>query len=103
MEKMEAVNKLAALGYDARLESSTVMVYCTKAEKITLKQIGAKLTEMGYDASFGIRQKKNAAPEEIPVEKENAGPEEVPDEKENTITFASFVESDGGQIGFDFS
>lgn len=90
MEKMEAVNKLVALGYDARLESSTVMIYCTKEEKLSIKEIQAKLAEIGYNASFGIRRKKNEAPEEASVE------------KENTTTFASFVESDGGQIGFDF-
>ena len=90
MEKMEAVNKLTALGYDARLESSTVMVYCTKEEKLSIKEIQAKLAEIGDKASFGIRRKKNEAPEEASVE------------KENTTTFASFVESDGGQIGFDF-
>lgn len=85
MEKTEAVNKLIALGYDARLENSAVIVYHTREEKITLNKIKEELTKLGYDASFGIRGKKRSEATETATPAHN------------------YVESDGGQIGFDFS
>ena len=60
MEKTEAVNKLKKAGYQVQFDSSVVTVLLSKRLNVTqeIKKIKAYLNEIGYDASFGIKQLK---------------------------------------------
>ena len=60
MEKIEAVNKLKKAGYQVQFDSSVVTVLLSKRLNATqeIKKIKSFLNEIGYDASFGIKQLK---------------------------------------------
>ena len=60
MEKIEAVNKLKKAGYQVQFDSSVVTVLLSKRLNVTqeIKKIKSFLNEIGYDASFGIKQLK---------------------------------------------
>lgn len=60
MEKIEAVNKLKKAGYQVQFDSSVVTVLLSKRLNVTqeIKKIKSFLQEIGYDASFGIKQSK---------------------------------------------
>ena len=60
MEKTEAVNKLKKAGYQVQFDSSVVTVLLPKRLNVTqeIKKIKSFLDEIGYDASFGIKQIK---------------------------------------------
>ena len=60
MEKTEAVNKLKKAGYQVQFDSSVVTVLLSKRLNVTqeIKKIKSFLNEIGYDASFGIKQLK---------------------------------------------
>ena len=60
MEKTEAVNKLKKAGYQMQFDSSVVTVLLSKRLNVTqeIKKIKSFLSEIGYDASFGIKQLK---------------------------------------------
>lgn len=60
MEKTEAVSKLKKAGYQVQFDSSVVTVLLSKKINVTqeIKKIKSYLNEIGYDASFGIKQLK---------------------------------------------
>ena len=60
MEKIEAVNKLKKAGYQVQFDSSVVTVLLSKRLNVIqeIKKIKSFLNEIGYDASFGIKQLK---------------------------------------------
>ena len=60
MEKTEALSKLKKAGYQVQFDSSVVTVLLSKRLNITqeTKKIKSFLNEIGYDASFGIKQLK---------------------------------------------
>ena len=60
MEKTEAVNKLKRAGYQVQFDSSVVTVLLDKEMNITqeIKKLRTYLKEIGYDASFGVKQTK---------------------------------------------
>lgn len=61
MEKTEAVNKLKKAGYQVQFDSSVVTVLLEKRASITqeIKKLRSYLQEIGYDASFGVKQMKD--------------------------------------------
>ena len=61
MEKTEAANKLKKAGYQVQFDSSVVTVLLDKKLNITqeIKKIKSFLQEIGYDASFGVKQIKD--------------------------------------------
>ena len=61
MEKTEAVNKLKKAGYQVQFDSSVVTVLLEKNKNFTqeIKKIRVYLSEIGYDASFGVKQIKD--------------------------------------------
>ncbi len=60
MEKTEAVNKLKKAGYQVQFDSSVVTVLVEKNKNISqeIKKIRTYLQEVGYHASFGVKQTK---------------------------------------------
>ena len=60
MEKIEAVNKLKKAGYQVQFDSSVVTVLLSKRLNVIqeIKKIKSFLNEIGYNASFGIKQLK---------------------------------------------
>ena len=60
MEKIEAVNKLKKAGYQVQFDSSVVTVLLEKRVNVNqeIKKLKSFLLEIGYDASFGIKQSK---------------------------------------------
>ena len=58
MEKTEAVNRLKKAGYQVQFDSSVVTVLLEKKANVTqeIKKLKSYFQEIGYDASFGIRQ-----------------------------------------------
>ncbi len=73
MEKTEAVNKLKKAGYQVQFDSSIVTVLLEKNTSLTqeIKKLKAYFKEIGYDASFCIKQqKKGSIPEKIEEEAE---------------------------------
>lgn len=61
MEKTEAVSKLKKAGYQVQFDSSIVMVLLEKRASLgqEVKKLKSFLQEIGYDASFGIKQIKD--------------------------------------------
>lgn len=61
MEKTEAVNKLKKAGYQVQFDSSIVTVLLEKKVNVTqeIKKLRSYLQEIGYDASFGVKQLKD--------------------------------------------
>ena len=61
MEKTEAVNKLKKAGYQVQFDSSVVTVLLDKKLNITqeIRKLKSFLQEIGYDASFGVKQIKD--------------------------------------------
>ncbi|MBQ9991489.1 MAG: hypothetical protein IJP31_11220 [Lachnospiraceae bacterium] len=71
MEKTEAVSRLKKAGYQVQFDSSivTVLLPVTANRNQELKKLRAFLQDIGYDASFGIRQVKEvSSDEEEPLE-----------------------------------
>ena len=70
MEKTEAVIKLKKAGYQVQIDSSVVTVLLEKKANVAqeIKKIKSYLQEIGYDASFGIKQIRG---EVLTEEKEN--------------------------------
>ena len=58
MEKTEAVNKLKKAGYQVQFDSSVVIVLLEKKANVTqeIKKLKSYLQEIGYYASFGVKQ-----------------------------------------------
>ena len=58
MEKTEAVIKLKKAGYQVQFDSSVVTVLLEKKVNVTqeIKKLKSYLQEIGYDASFGVKQ-----------------------------------------------
>ena len=58
MEKTEAVNRLKKAGYQVQFDSSVVTVLLEKKANVTqeTKKLKSYLQEIGYDASFGVKQ-----------------------------------------------
>ena len=77
MEKIEAVNKLKKAGYQVQFDSSVVTVLLSKRLNVIqeIKKIKSFLNEIGYNASFGIKQLKEDSSSEskYDVEADEAG------------------------------
>lgn len=58
MEKTEVVNRLKKAGYQVQFDSSVVTVLLEKKVNVTqeIKKLKSYLQEIGYDASFGVKQ-----------------------------------------------
>ncbi|MGN1314427.1 MAG: hypothetical protein ACI4VG_05350 [Lachnospiraceae bacterium] len=69
MEKTEAVGRLKKAGYQVQVDSSVVTVLLPMGVNITreLKKLRLFFQEIGYDASFGIRQVKDTVEDEVEV------------------------------------
>lgn len=61
MEKAEAAERLKKAGYQVQFDSSIMTVVLGPKENTgqTIKKLRTFFKEIGYDASFGIRQAKN--------------------------------------------
>jgi len=70
MEKTEAVNRLKKAGYQVQFDSSVVTVLLEKKANVTqeIKKLKSYLQEIGYDASFGVKQIRG---EELTIGKDN--------------------------------
>ena len=86
MEKTEAVNRLKKAGYQVQFDSSVVTVLIEKKANVTqeIKKLKSYLQEIGYDASFGVKQIRG---EELTVGKDNPilETEEVTTENEEKL------------------
>ena len=62
MEKTEAVSRLRKAGYQVQFDSSVVTVLLPKKMNMNseIKKVRSFLRELGYEASFGVRQVKAA-------------------------------------------
>ena len=100
MEKTEAVNRLKKAGYQVQFDSSVVTVLLGKNKNFTqeIKKLRAYLQEIGYDASFGVKQIKDDSVsdkkdiilrQEEPVQKhlEETPKQEVNSELEERLEF----------------
>ena len=60
MEKTEAVNKLKKAGYQVQFDSSVVTILLEKNKNVSqeIKKLRSYLQEIGYYASFGVKQIK---------------------------------------------
>lgn len=60
MEKTEAVNRLKKAGYQVSFDASVVSVVIPSESNLNqeIKKLRTFLAEIGYDASFGIKQQK---------------------------------------------
>ena len=83
MEKTEAVNKLKKAGYQVQFDSSVVTVLLSKRLNVTqeIKKIKSFLDEIGYDASFGIKQIKEDSSLDVKYEDET---DEITSEVDDT-------------------
>lgn len=61
MEKTEAVSRLKKAGYQVQFDSSVVTILLEKKANVTqeIKKLKSYLQEIGYDASFGVKQMKD--------------------------------------------
>ena len=84
MEKTEAVNKLKKAGYQVQFDSSVVTVLLTKKSNIAseIKKIRGFLREIGYEASFGVRQIKEDLGEDEIWDLEETDSVEIPEKEE---------------------
>jgi len=86
MEKTEAVNRLKKAGYQVQFDSSVVTVLLEKKANVTqeIKKLKSYLQEIGYDASFGVKQIRG---EELTIGKDNPilETEEVTTENEEKL------------------
>ena len=86
MEKTEAVNRLKKAGYQVQFDSSVVTVLLEKKVNVTqeIKKLKSYLQEIGYDASFGVKQIRG---EELTIGKDNPilETEEVTTENEEKL------------------
>ena len=98
MEKTEAVNKLKKAGYQVQFDSSVVTVLLEKNKNISqeIKKIRVYLQEIGYHASFGVKQVKNDI---IPEKKDDIEPkmEKSSEKEENSVKEEIF------EVGEQFS
>lgn len=76
MEKTQAVGKLKKAGYQVQFDSSIVSILLPPKANINqeIKKLRAFLQEIGYDASFGIKQVRDTSHEET-ADKENSNKE----------------------------
>ena len=98
MEKTEAVNRLKKAGYQVQFDSSVVTVLLEKNKNISqeIKKIRVYLQEIGYHASFGVKQVKN---DSIPEKKDDIEPKiEKSSEKEEKSVKEEIIE-----VGEQFS
>lgn len=60
MEKTEAVNKLKKAGYQVQFDSSVVTVLLEKEKSVAqeIKKLKSFFKEIGYDASFCVKQQR---------------------------------------------
>lgn len=108
MEKTEAVGKLKKAGYQVQFDSSVVTIVLPGTANVSqeLKKLRGVLTEIGYDASFGIKQAKDGDKSEERSEKLSASdtvksePEEFDVMEQETLERSSFQEM---EIGEQFS
>lgn len=100
MEKTEAVSKLKKAGYQVQFDSSVVTVLLTKKNNMSseIKKIKTFLKEIGYEASFGVRQiKESSKEEEFWEQEDNYAAESVEIEAdENMIEAEQFSLEDFG-------
>ena len=86
MEKTEAVNRLKKAGYQVQFDSSVVTVLLEKKVNVTqeIKKLKSYMQEIGYDASFGVKQIRG---EELTIGKDNPilETEEVTTENEEKL------------------
>ena len=86
MEKTEAVNRLKKAGYQVQFDSSVVTVLLEKKANVTqeIKKLKSYFQEIGYDASFGVKQIRG---EELTIGKDNPilETEEVTTENEEKL------------------
>ena len=78
--KAEVIQKLKKMGMVVADDASIVTVLLPKdiSFESGLKDVRKKLAEIGYEASFCVKQSKDAAiREELPVQEEPADAEEV--------------------------
>ena len=112
MEKTEAVNKLKKAGYQVQFDSSVVTVLLSKRLNVTqeIKKIKSFLNEIGYDASFGIKQLKEDSSLDVKYDEADETAMEVEDteviktEVEETEVVSEEVSLDSEvEIGEQFS
>lgn len=77
MEKTEVVGRLKKAGYQVQFDSSIVSVLLPAGVNTNqeIKKLRQFLQEIGYEASFGIRQKKESSHEEDVDLEENKEPQ----------------------------
>ena len=105
MEKTEAVNRLKKAGYQVQFDSSVVTVLLEKRANITqeIKKIKSYLQEIGYDASFGVKQMKDASVQvknDVVLKEEKFVQEQIEDVLEQEMNFES---EETLEIGEQFS
>lgn len=110
--KAEVIQKLKKMGMVVADDASIVTVLLPKdiSFESGLKDVRKKLAEIGYEASFCVKQSKDAAiREELPVQEEPADAEEVLTEEEINSYMAvdsddQFSLDDDGQfsLGLEF-
>ena len=99
MEKIEAVNKLKKAGYQVQFDSSVVTVLLSKRLNVTqeIKKIKSFLNEIGYDASFGIKQLKEDSSLESKYDVEEA----VVEVDETEVLKAELEETEAAKVEVD--
>ncbi len=99
MEKIEAVNKLKKAGYQVQFDSSVVTVLLSKRLNVTqeIKKIKSFLQEIGYDASFGIKQLKEDSSLESKYDVEEA----VVEVDETEVLKAELEETEAAKVEVD--
>ena len=105
MEKTEAVNRLKKAGYQVQFDSSVVTVLLEKRANITqeIKKIKSYLQEIGYDASFGVKQMKDDSVQvknDVVLKQEKFVQEQIEDVLEQEMNFES---EETLEIGEQFS
>lgn len=98
MEKTEAASRLKKAGYQVQMDSSVVTVLLTKKANISgeIKKIKSFLKEIGYEASFGIKQIKSMAKEEESLETEEEWEEGTQEEEKEIAVLEQFSLEDFG-------
>ena len=102
MEKTEAVNKLKKAGYQVQFDSSVVTVLLSKRLNVTqeIKKIKSFLNEIGYDASFGIKQLKEDSSLDVKYDETDEVTTEV-DDTEVTNTEVEETEVVSEEVSLD--
>lgn len=109
MEKADAVSKLKKIGYQVQFDSSVVTVLLPVGANTSqeIKKLRSTLQQMGYEASFGIRQVKeqnhiqdSAGEEEKEIETDMITKKEEPMLNETTDS-SEFHEEKNYQEDYD--